>query len=40
VGPKKGGGCRRLIQRRPELAQGFLAVIAEHTAGDPQHGIR
>lgn len=28
------------MQRRPELARMFLEVIAEHTAGDPQRGIR
>ena len=28
------------MQRRPDLEQVFLDVIAEHTAGDPQHGIR
>jgi hypothetical protein len=29
-----------LIGHRPELDRAFLAVIAEHTAGDPQRGIR
>jgi hypothetical protein len=29
-----------LIQRTPELGRVFLEVIAEHTAGDPQRGIR
>lgn len=28
------------MQRLPELERVFLAVIAEHTAGDPQRGIR
>lgn len=28
------------MQRRPELDRVFLDVIAEHTAGDPQRGIR
>lgn len=28
------------MQRRPELDRIFLDVIAEHTAGDPQRGIR
>jgi hypothetical protein len=37
---KKGGGRKRKTSITPELHRVFLDVIAEHTAGDPQHGIR
>lgn len=37
---KKGGGRKSIIDATPELEPIFLEVIAEHTAGSPQHDIR
>ena len=36
--PKKGGGRKRRIVVEPALAENFLKVLEDHTAGDPMRG--
>lgn len=37
---KQGGGRKPLISTTSGLEQIFLGVVAEHTAGSPQHDLR
>ncbi len=32
---KKGGGRKLLTEKNPELVKNFLAILQDHTAGDP-----
>jgi hypothetical protein len=34
-GPKKRGGCKRLIDVCPSVEENFSKVLQDHTAGDP-----
>jgi hypothetical protein len=40
VGFAKKGGRPRILEVTPQIDEVFQAVIAEHTAGCPQHGLR
>ena len=32
---KKGGGRKTLLEKKPQLVDNFLAILRNHTAGDP-----